>query len=223
MDGGSFTLLAEKKLKLSVPRRRSQEAAKRPVPPEPWRGSGIPPAPWRARLGADRDLSNLLEEQPGCPSPQHPPHPFSQAATTLGWRWGYLKQLWGSGALGRVRERGWTKNGVLYKSTDAAGEGPSSDMEGLHPKNPQRSPPFWQALPCLQTFELLGLFCFSKWHALLLFFNRVRNLVCLVLCAVRVCKHWQTARFLCFTPHPPEYLLLLLLFLNRRCKKMFIK
>lgn len=44
-------------------------------------------------------------------------------------------------ALGRVGLRGWTKNGVKWQSTDIAGRG------RLVPKNPQKSPPCWQALP----------------------------------------------------------------------------
>lgn len=45
-------------------------------------------------------------------------------------------------ALGRVGLRGWTKNRVKWQSTDIAGWG-----AGSSPKNPQKSPPFWQALP----------------------------------------------------------------------------
>lgn len=174
-----------------------------------WGLTGIDPIYWRSSQVA--------------PPPNT--HPTPAAKQLPLWHGGGA--IWSSfGAQGNWGEQGrgaGPKMGFCTSLQMLLERGPPV-TEGLYPKNPQRSPPFWQALPCPQTFELLGLFCFSKWHALLLLFNRVRNLVCLVLCVVRVCKHWQTAGFLCFTPHPPEYLLLLLLlFLNRRCKKIFIK
>ena len=63
------------------------------------------------------------EEQLGCPSPRTHLTPCSQAAAPRGWRCGLLKQLCVLGELGRVGVRGWTKTGVKWKSTNAAGAG----------------------------------------------------------------------------------------------------
>lgn len=63
---------------------------------------------------------------------------------------------------------------------------PSRTLGEAHPSH--------RPCPGPQRFEPLGLFCFSKWHILLLFFSSIRNLVCLGLCVVH--QHRQTSCFL---------------------------
>ena len=95
------------------------------------------------------------------------------------------------------------------------GEGGSPPVTGQAclPRALREAHPSGKLCACPQRFELLGLLCLSKYRALLLFFNSVRNLVHLSLCAVH--EHWPPSCFLhCFTPHPPEYLFFLLLFFN---------
>lgn len=82
MDRGSFTLLENQTLQLSVPRGRGREATKSPtLHPEPWRGPGVPPAPWKVRFGADK---RDCEEQLGSPSPQDPSDPLQPSSYPTG-------------------------------------------------------------------------------------------------------------------------------------------
>ena len=164
-DRGSFTFPENQTLQLSVPRGRGWEATKSPTPhPEPWRGSGVPPAPWKARSGWQEGLWGAARMSP----PPGPPWPLAAKQLPHGgggvgfWSsfvsWGN----WGGWGWGAGPKVGLSENLQMLP-----GQGVALHWHGRLPsKNPQRSP---RLCPRPWRFELLGLLCFSKQCALLLF------------------------------------------------------
>lgn len=108
------SLSRELELKTSVPRGRGPGSQIAPQSPERLRS---PTSTRKARFRADsRDRPKDRSSQAAPPPGPTPPLAAKQLRL-WGRGGGYSKKLWVSGPLARVEVRGWTKNGVKWKST----------------------------------------------------------------------------------------------------------